>query len=82
MTGLTANLDARVIATEWEMMGNAARVTTLEAAAAHTSSEIVNLSGSIKNKISEIGARMGSIGLGAATSVGNHLRGNHSWNTR
>ena len=60
LSGMTANLDARLIVTEQDAIGNAGRVSTLEAATAQATRDTVNLSNSIRDMISEIEARIGN----------------------
>ena len=60
LSGMTANLDARLIATEADAIGSNGRVSTLEAASAQAIRDTVNLSNSIRDKISEIEARIGN----------------------
>ena len=60
LSGMTANLDARLIATEADAIGSNGRVSTLEAASAQATRDTVNLSNSIRDKISEIEARIGN----------------------
>ena len=60
LTGLTTNLDTRLVATEAEAIGSNGRVSTLEAVTAQATRDTVNLSNSIRDKISEIEARIGN----------------------